>query len=63
MTLSEFNKLDLKEQAEIVWENGILEHHTSDGENHFVLYNVYDFFVEIKFDSKTNDIIQLISFP
>jgi hypothetical protein len=62
MTLSEFNKLDLEKQTEIVWDKGILEHHTSDGENHFILYRVYDFFVEIKFYSPTNDIIQLICF-
>jgi hypothetical protein len=62
MTLSEFNKLDLEKQAEIVWEKGILDHHANDGEHHFVLYKIYDFFVEIEFHSKTNDILKILSF-
>ena len=63
MTLSEFNKLDLEKQAEIVWEKGILEHHANDGEHHFVLYKIYDFFVEIEFHSFTNEIVKIICFP
>ena len=62
MNLREFNSLDLNKQTEIVWEKGILEEHRTDHEFYYVVYKIDDFFAEVAFNNKTNEIVEIKSF-
>ncbi|HET6994734.1 MAG TPA: hypothetical protein VFI06_07120 [Chitinophagaceae bacterium] len=62
MTLPEFNRLDLKDQLALTWDKGDLQEHITHDRHYYLLYKVYDFFVEVAFNSDTNDIIGLSSF-
>jgi hypothetical protein len=62
MDLREFNSLDLIRQAERTWEEGILEGHWNKGHLHYVLYKLKSFFVEIAFDTNTDEVVQVKSF-
>ncbi|MBC7946571.1 MAG: hypothetical protein H7Y42_01740 [Chitinophagaceae bacterium] len=62
MKLNEFNALDTALKAQITWEEGILESHHTNGDHHFVLYKLSDFFVEILFSGSTYEIVQVKSF-
>ena len=59
MTLSEFNSLAEKDQLETTWEKGILEDNVAHGKYHYLLYKLDEFFVEIAFNSETDDIVAL----
>ena len=59
MTLSEFNRLEVKAQLETTWEKGILEDNIAHGNYHYLLYKLDEFFVEITFNSETDDIVAL----
>jgi hypothetical protein len=62
MTLSEFNRMDLKDQLSITWDKGILEGNFTHERHYFLLYKLFDFFVEIAFDAETDDILGLSCF-
>jgi len=62
MTLSEFNRMAVKDQLEITWDKGILEDNVAHGNYHYLLYRLGDFFVEITFNSETDDVVGLKSF-
>ena len=62
MTLSEFNNLDLKDQLDLTWENGTLEDNVTHERHYYLLYKLYDFFVEVAFSSDTDDIVGVSSF-
>jgi hypothetical protein len=62
MTLAEFNKLDLDDQLEKTWESGVIEDHRQDHEHHYILYKIFDFFVEIAFHPDTQEIMEVRSF-
>lgn len=62
MTISEFDSLNLKEQAKITWENGIIEDNRANEDYHYILYKVHDFFVEIAFHPESEEIVQIRSF-
>lgn len=62
MDLREFNKLDVHVQAERTWEEGVLEGHWKSGGLDYVLYKLKSFFVEIAYDAKTEEVVQVKSF-
>jgi len=62
MTLKEFNCLELQDQLEITWEKGVIEDHITYGDYYYILYKLYDFFVEIAFKTGKDDVIQVKSF-
>ena len=62
MTLSEFNDLKVKDQLETTWDKGVLEDNVAHGKYQYLLYRLDDFFVEITFNSETDDIIGLGGF-
>jgi hypothetical protein len=62
VSLHEFNSLDVKKQTEIVWEKGILESHKSDIKFYYLVYRIDDFFAEIAFNNKTDEIVEIKSF-
>jgi hypothetical protein len=62
VNLHEFNSLDLPKQTEIVWEKGILESHITDHEFYYLVYRIDDFFAEVAFDNKTDEIVEIKSF-
>jgi hypothetical protein len=59
MTLSDFNTLQINDQLEATWEKGVLEDNVANGTYHYLLYKLDDFFVEITFNSETDDVIAL----
>jgi hypothetical protein len=62
MSIIEFNKLAQKEQLEITWAQGILEGHHGYGEHYYLLYQLYDFFVEVEFAKSTDEILSVKCF-
>jgi hypothetical protein len=62
MTLSEFTRLDMEDQLDETWDKGVLEDHNTYGDHYYLLYKLYDFFVEIAFNAKTDDITEVKSF-
>jgi hypothetical protein len=62
MTLPEFTRLDRKDQLNLTWDKGILQDHITHDRHYYLLYKLYDFFVELAFNAETNDIIGLSSF-
>jgi len=62
MTLSEFNRMATKDQLEITWDKGVLEDNVAHGKYHYLLYKLDDFFVEITFNSETDNVVGLKSF-
>lgn len=62
MTLSEFNRMAIKDQLEITWDKGTLEDNVAHGNYHYLLYRIDDFFVEITFNSETDDVVGLNGF-
>jgi hypothetical protein len=62
MTLSEFTRLDRKDQLNLTWDKGILHDHITHDRHYYLLYRLYDFFVELAFSAETNDIIGVSSF-
>lgn len=62
MTLSEFNKMDIKDQLDVTWEKGILEDHNTHGDQFYLLYHLHDFYVEVAFCAQTHEITEVKSF-
>ena len=62
MTLSEFTRLELKDQLNLIWDKGVLHDHITHDRHYYLLYKLYDFFVELAFNAETNDIIGVSSF-
>lgn len=57
MIPEEFNKLSPLRQAAIVWQDGILVGELYDKVYAYALYQLFDFYVEIKF-CKTNFVLK-----
>ena len=62
MKLNEFNSYDPDKQAEIVWENGVIEEYRTGPEYYYILYKVHGFFVEVAFHKETNEIMRIEGF-
>ncbi|HLG38128.1 MAG TPA: hypothetical protein VI461_00620, partial [Chitinophagaceae bacterium] len=62
MTADEFNRLDIEDQLKIIWETGVLDDHNTGISQFYLVYKVYDFFVEIAFDKASESIIAIRSY-
>ncbi len=62
ITLYEFNSLNQLEQIEALGEYGVLVAHKFVEDYEFMLYQISNFYVELKYISKDNIFVQLNSF-
>jgi hypothetical protein len=62
ITIKEFNSLDEAEQFEALWEYGQIVGHVFQNGFKFMLYQISNFYVEIKYDDETNAIKGLRAF-
>lgn len=54
MTLYQFNALDEMEQAEAIWEHGVLLGNRTDGAYRHILYQIDGFYVELHYHMEHN---------
>ena len=62
MNLAEFNSLNLKDQMETTWANGVIEDNRVNKDYHYIVYKVHDFFVEMAFNRESEEIVQIRGF-
>jgi hypothetical protein len=62
MTLYDFKLLDLNDQAQATWDNGVLLGYREESVKHMVLYQIDTFYVEIEYHSERNEITAIKSF-
>jgi len=62
ITLYEFNSLEGLEKIEALGEYGQIVSHKFEGKFKFMLYQINDFYVEMKYIEKTNAFVELRSF-
>lgn len=56
MTLYEYRLLSETEQYNVLWGNGVHISERHDGRFGYVLYQVFSFYVELKYDGEINKI-------
>lgn len=56
MTLYQFNALDDIEQAEAIWEHGVLLRSRDEGDYRYILYQIDSFYVELHYHMQQNAI-------
>ncbi len=54
MTISQFNRLDNDQQIDIVWKHGAIVSSRVDNNYKYILLQLYGFYVEIRYDAKSN---------
>ncbi len=62
MTLYEFNLLSENQQTEVVWNEGDFVTDRQENGYSILLYQLYSFYVEIKYFTKANDFLVYRSF-
>ena len=62
ITLYEFNSLNEFEKGEALWEYGVHVDERFEGEIGYSLYQLNDFYVEVKYNGGVNAITELTSF-
>jgi hypothetical protein len=62
ITLYEFNPLNKFEKEEILQEHGVHISERQDAEYGYVLYQLNNFYVEVKYHNNRNEILMLTSF-
>ncbi len=62
ITLYEFNSLAENEKAECLWEYGVHVSERFDNKYTYVLYQLSNFYVEVKYDCDDNLILKITSF-
>jgi hypothetical protein len=62
VTLYQFKLLKENEQYATVWENGIMIDARITAQHKFILYQLEEFYVEIKYDAENNKLLGLKSF-
>ena len=62
ITLYEFNSLNEFEKGEVSWEYGVHVDERYEGEIGYSLYQLNDFYVEVKYNGGLNAITKLTSF-
>jgi hypothetical protein len=62
MTINQFNRLNFTEQTCAVWDSGNFIEVRSVDSTDYVLFQLEDFFVEIEYDSRTDNILSLKPF-
>ena len=63
MNLSEFNLLPVPQKAQVVCQRGACLCETMREGRLVVLYQLYNFYVEVYFSCKTSELMQLSGFP
>lgn len=60
MSGSEFNKLELNNRADLVWPDGeFIDHRIENDNTMAVLYRLDRFFVEVRFEIHSKDILSI----
>jgi hypothetical protein len=62
MTLYEFKLLNDNDQAQTVWDSGVLLGFRQEGSFHMALYRIDNFYVEIQYHTERNEIDDIKSF-
>lgn len=62
MIIKEYDHLDEAEKNKVLWENGQYLIHLEILEQMFILFKLWDFYVEVCFDSATQSICGLRTF-
>ena len=62
ITLYEFNSLAEHEKGECLWEYGVHVSERFDDKFGYILYQLHDFYVEVKYDCTDNCITKFTSF-
>lgn len=62
MTIKQFRELDEMEQHEAMWDNGVMVGDRLEGEHRIVLYQIFDFYLELYYHIELNVLRKLISF-
>jgi hypothetical protein len=62
MTLYQFNLLEEKEQAEMLWDKGVHVAERGDEQHNIVLYQMEGFYVEVFYHREQNAIKRFRSF-
>jgi hypothetical protein len=62
MDLREFQLMNLNDQVDTTWDQGILLGHREEGKQNMILYRIDNFFSEIHYDQDMNEIIGIRSF-
>jgi hypothetical protein len=60
--LYEYNQFTPDEQAELLWDKGVFLINRMDDKYSYNLYSLFDFFVEVWYDSKKNSIYKFRTF-
>lgn len=61
MTAKEFDKLPLSEKAELLWRGDFIDVRAIYNKSYIELYKVEDFFAELFYDARTNEIQHIIT--
>ena len=62
LTLYEFNSLNEFEKGEALWEYGVHVSERFEGECRYALYQLSNFYVEVKYNGCINEISKFTSF-
>ena len=62
MTIKKFRDLDEMEQHEAMWEYGVMVGDMLSGEYRIVLYQIFDFYIELYYHIEINVLRKLESF-
>ncbi len=62
ITLYEFNSLNEFEKGEALWEYGVHVSERFEGECGYALYQLNNFYVEVKYNGSINEISKFTSF-
>jgi hypothetical protein len=62
ISLYEFNSLNEFHKGEALWEYGIHVSQRTEGEIGYSLYQLHDFYVEVKYNGRINAITKFTSF-
>jgi hypothetical protein len=63
MVIDSFNQLEERQKINIVWNEGTIYLKNEDEYSHYVVYRLFDFFVEVKYDKTHTNAPVLRVFP
>lgn len=62
MTNYEFNQLPFMEQTQTIWDHGTYHSHRTMRGHKINFYSLFDFYVEVSYKEKSNEIDKVVSF-
>ncbi len=62
MTLEDFNKLNLDQKCELIWDWGFFISKSESHDRNRILYSLYGFFAEMSMRTSDNRIVEVKSF-